>query len=152
MSGNNISIQIQDGTSTVTQIRTALNASGAFDAIYVATGTASTTPRTVNQATMTGAVGPSPTGGTLGWYTDQSVAALTTSFVWYPFGNVAEDFVCKNDETSGTKNVVGSWDGINNHFSVVPTEQLVLNGANKTGVYLKYANGAPAFHAETVNR
>ncbi len=39
VSGNDISIQIESGVSTVTQVRTALNASGAAAALMTATGT-----------------------------------------------------------------------------------------------------------------
>jgi hypothetical protein len=48
MSGNNISVQIQNGVSTVTQVRTALNIAPAFTALYVASGTSATPMYTVN--------------------------------------------------------------------------------------------------------
>lgn len=48
MAGNNISVQIQNGVSTVTQVRTALNIAPAFTALYVASGTSATPMYTVN--------------------------------------------------------------------------------------------------------
>lgn len=48
--GNAISVQIEDGVSTITQVRTAINASGAAAALVTATGT-SATPVDVTAAT-----------------------------------------------------------------------------------------------------
>jgi hypothetical protein len=52
MFGNNISVQIQNGVSTVTQVRAALNASTPFIAKYAAAGTSATPMYTVNALLM----------------------------------------------------------------------------------------------------
>jgi hypothetical protein len=48
VTGNNVSVQISNGISTITQVRTALNAAPSFSAKYTATGTSSTPVYTVN--------------------------------------------------------------------------------------------------------
>lgn len=141
-------VHIQSGTSTVTQVRTALNADTGFAALYTATGTSSTAMKTVYQVALTGAAGPD----FLGWYMDNSTTALTSSFVYFPFGSMAEDFHVKNDEASGSNTVIGSWDGVNNHFIVKATESWDAQKANRPGIYLKYGTAAPAYRAWTVNR
>jgi hypothetical protein len=145
VSSGNVSVQIEDGVSTVTQIRTALNAAGSYSGTYTATGTASTTPRTVNAATMTGAVGPVPAGGSLGFYQDQAGLTLSTTFQYQSFGNGMGAMSIYNDETSGSKTVIWSYDGVNNHGSLLPTQSVQLLDVNKGGIYLKEANGAPSY-------
>lgn len=54
--GNAISVQIESGVSTVTQVRTAINASGAAAALVVATGTSASTVATAAAVAMTGGV------------------------------------------------------------------------------------------------
>lgn len=150
---NNVSVQIQGGTSTVTQVRTALQAAGAFTALFTATGTSATAMQAPYQKAMSGAAGPN----IYGWYVDGTSNALTTSFVYFPFSGVAEDFLVYNDETTGSKQVIGSWDGVNNHFIVLPgttsgPNTLNMSTVKRSGVFLKQANGAPAYRAMTVNR
>jgi hypothetical protein len=50
--GNNVSVQIENGVSTVTQVRTALNLAAPFTAKYTASGTSSTPVYTVNGLTL----------------------------------------------------------------------------------------------------
>lgn len=137
----NVTCQAQIGTSTVTQIRTALNSASAFSALYTATGTASTTPTTVNQKAMSGAVAPD----VLGFFLDNSITALTSSFVYFPFAMRFNNIVLNNDETSGTKQMIFSWDGINNHGILDPGESVSFLNASKGGIFLKYGNAAPAY-------
>lgn len=54
VSGNDISVQIQSGTSTITQVRTAINASTPAAALVLATGTSATV---VSSATVTSCAG-----------------------------------------------------------------------------------------------
>lgn len=56
VSGNAISVQIQSGVSTVTQVRTAINASGAAAALVAATGTSSSTVSTASAVSLTGGI------------------------------------------------------------------------------------------------
>lgn len=54
--GNAISVQIQSGVSSVTQVRTAINASGAAAALVVATGTSASTVATATALPLLGGV------------------------------------------------------------------------------------------------
>lgn len=62
VTGNNISVQVQSGVSTVTQVRTAMQASGACTALITTTGTAGTTVATASAVFLTGGI----TGGAAG--------------------------------------------------------------------------------------
>lgn len=56
VSGNAISVQIQSGTSTITQVRTAVNASPAAAALVTASGTSSSTVATHAASPLTGGI------------------------------------------------------------------------------------------------
>lgn len=139
----NVSVQIQNGVSTATQIKAALDAVSAFTTPYAVTisGTGSTAQKTVNAATMTGAVGPND----LSFYVDNTITALTSSFVFFAFNNVMRNFNVYNDETSGSKSVIFSFDGTNVSGQILPTETAQLFDTNASGVFLKYGSGAPAY-------
>lgn len=139
----NVNVQIQNGVSTATQINAALGAAGAFTALYAATisGTGSTAQKTINGALMTGAVGPND----LSFYVDNTITALTSSFVFFPFNNVMRNFNVYNDETSGAKTVIFSFDGTNISGQILPTENAQLFDINQSGVFLKYGSGAPVY-------
>lgn len=62
VTGNAISVQIQSGTSTITQVRTAVNASTAAAALVTATGTSATTVSTASATPLASGV----TGGARG--------------------------------------------------------------------------------------
>lgn len=62
VSGLAISVQIQSGVSTVTQVRTAVEASGAATALVTATGTSASTVSTTSATALSGGV----TGGAQG--------------------------------------------------------------------------------------
>lgn len=145
VSSGNINVQIQNGVSTATQIETALNAAVPFTSVYNVTvsGTGSTAQKTVNGATMTGAVGPND----LSFYVDNTITALTASFVYFPFNNVMRNFNVYNDETSGVKSVIFSFDGTNVSGQILPTENVQLFDTNASGVFLKYGSGAPVYRA-----
>lgn len=143
VSSGNVSVQIQNGVSTATQINAALGAAGAFTALYgsAISGTGSTAQKTVNAATMTGAVGPND----LSFYVDNTITALTSSFVYFTFNNVMRNFNVYNDETTGSKSVIFSFDGTNVAGQILPTENAQLFDINQSGVFLKYGSGAPAY-------
>lgn len=147
-SNHNIFVQIQDGTSTVTQIVTALEASTPFTTLYTASGSASTTPPAVFQVALTGGVGPT-FPGSYGFYTDQSMTTLTTTYQYLPFGNVMGEIIFNNDDTSGSNKLSWSWDGVNVHGIIAPTQSISLDRCNKSGVYVKYVTGSPAFRITT---
>jgi hypothetical protein len=60
--GNAISVQIQDGVSTITQVRTAVNASVPAAALVTASGTSGTAVSIASASFLTGGI----TGGTAG--------------------------------------------------------------------------------------
>ena len=105
------------------------------------TGTGSTAQVTVNATPMTGQAIPSP----LGFYTDNTIAVLTTSFVRSSFNNVMNTINIFNDETTGTKAVIFSIDGTNVSGTLLPGQSVQIQNANVSGISLKYAVGAPAF-------
>jgi hypothetical protein len=140
---SNISVQIENGVSTATQIKAALDAYSPFQTGLACTisGTGSTAQKTVNVAPMTGAVAPN----ILGFFVDNSITALTSSYVYFPFAVRYNTIVLHNDETTGAKQVIFSWDGINNHGILDPGESVTLDNANMAAVFLKYGNGAPVY-------
>ncbi len=116
--------------------------SGGIDGLNVTvSGTGSTAQKTVNGATMTGAVGPND----LSFYVDNTITALTASFVYFTFNNVMRNFNVYNDETSGSKSVIFSFDGTNVSGQILPTENVNLFDINTSGVFLKYGVGAPIY-------
>lgn len=143
VSNGNVTVQIQNGVSTATQIKAACDGAGAFTAIRTCTisGTGSTAQKTVNSAVMTGAVGPND----LSFYVDNTITALTSSFVYFAFNNVMRNFNVYNDETSGAKSVIFSFDGTNVSGQILPTENVQLFDTNASGVFLKYGSGAPVY-------
>lgn len=142
VTGNNVSVQIQNGVSTVTQVRTALQAAGSFTALYTATGTSSTAVVTVNAEAMSGALAGNPG---LGFEADQTNVTLTTSYQYLRFENVMGEITLVNDETSGSKVLSFSWDGVNVHGLLAATQTVSFVKCNKSGVYVKYVTASPAF-------
>lgn len=140
---SDISVQIQNGVSTATQVKAALDAYSPFNTNLTCTisGTGSNTQATVNSEVMTGAVAPN----ILGFCVDDSITPLTSSFVYFPFALRFLTIVVHNDDPSGTNRLIFSWDGINNHGILDPGESITLDKANQAAIFLKYANGAPAY-------
>lgn len=147
VTGNNVSIQIQNGVSTITQVVTALMAAGAFTALYAATGSGSTAIFTVDP-TLVGQSGLS-FPGTYGFYTDQSSTTLTTTYQYLNFGNVMGEITFNNDDQTGTNKLSFSWDGTNVHGILSATQAMSFEECNKSGVYVKYVTGSPAFRITT---
>jgi hypothetical protein len=143
MTGNNISVQIAEGVSTVTQVVTALQAAPAFTALYTASGSGATAVRTVDPS-LGGQSGLSYPG-TYGFYTDQTLTTLTTTYQYLSFGNVMLDITINNDDATGTNKLSWSWDGTNVHGMLGPTQALSYDIADKSGIYVKFVNGSPAF-------
>lgn len=121
-------------------------ASGRDGIQTVISGTGSTAQKTTNASAMTGAVGAQ----SLSFYQDQSVAALTASYVYSPFNGPATTITIINDETSGAKTVVYSFDGTNEAGQIPATASLSIQAANKGGIYLKYSSAAPAYRVMAV--
>lgn len=138
---NNITVGIQSGTSTVTQIVTALQAYAPFTTLFTATGAASTTPLTVNAVPMSGAVGDDD----LGYYQDSATQVLTASFVLSDFGFSSKTIIIRNEETSGAKNVVFSWAGVATDGIVAPGQAVTFDVPSGNCIWLKYGSAAPAY-------
>lgn len=149
LANGSFTCQIQSGTSTITQVRTALNADTAFTALYTAVGTSSTAMQAVYQNAMTGAAGPA---GNMGFYMDSATTALTTSFQWMPFGNLMGSIHVENNDASGSNTIIGSWDGVNTHFIISANTARDFIGNTKDCIFLKYGTGAPAYRAWAVVR
>lgn len=145
----NVSVQIEANVSTRTQIKTALDAAAAFTALYTDSVTSGST---ANQAVYQNAMAGAAMDPGYAWYRDNGVTALTSTFVYFSFNNMAQDFHVQNDEASGAKTIIGSWDGVNNHFIVSATEKWDAQSANRPGIFLKYGSAAPAYKAWTINR
>lgn len=141
VASGNVSCKIQSGTSTATQVRSALNSAGAFSALYTATGTSSANPVTVNALALTGAVNPSFIGGVL----DESAVTLTTSLVYYSLGNKCSSVVVRNTETSGTDTLLFNFDGGANSSALTAGQSVTFNDGNFSGIFLAYVTGSPTF-------
>jgi hypothetical protein len=145
---HNITVQIQHNVSTTAQVKSAIEATspsldyqsaGDLVSIVITTPGVVTAPAT--SSAMTGAVAPN----VLGYYMDQAGTTLTTSFQAMIFQFNAKWASIINDETTGTKQVIFSWDGVNNHGILNPGQSMTIDTINANIVYLKEANGAPAY-------
>lgn len=138
---NNITVGIQNSVSTVTQIVTALQAYSPFTALFTATGSASTTPLTVNAVPLAGAVGINING----FYSDQSITALTSSFVQFPYPFISRIITLTNDDTSGTNVVAFSFDGVNIHGELPFGQAITWDVTTGKTIFLKYITGAAKY-------
>lgn len=77
-------------------------------------------------------------------FQDQTVP-LTSSFVLMPFGFKADNWMLINDETLTSYEIEWSYDGVEVHGKIKPSEAVSYDTADVNGVYLRYANGAPAY-------
>lgn len=84
VSGNDISIQIESGVSTVTQVRTALNASGAAAALITATGTSG--------ATVTAPLSATPLAGGVDGVAGDNCGSLVESIARTGVGTILVTF------------------------------------------------------------
>jgi hypothetical protein len=143
----NISVTIATGVSTTAQVIAAIAATSpsvnnlaAGDLVSMVESTPGVVTAGTSSA-MTGAVAPN----ILGFFLDNSISALTASYVYHPFALRFNTIVVNNDDPSGTNQVIFSWDGINNHGILDPGESVTLDKANQAAIFLKYGNGAPAY-------
>lgn len=143
VSSGNVSVQISNGVSTATQIKAALDAAAPFTALYTVTisGTGSNAQKTVNASVMTGAVGIN----TNGFYSDQGITALTSSFVQFPYPFISRIITIANDDASGSNKVAFSFDGVNLHGEVLAAQSITWDVTTGKTIWLKYITGAPAY-------
>lgn len=121
-------------------------ASGRDGIQTIISGTGATAQKTVNSAAFAGAVGAQP----LSFYSDQSITALTASYVYFAFNGPALSLIIANDEASGAKTVVYSFDGVNEAGQVAATERFNIQNPQKSGIYLKYTSAAPAYRVMAI--
>jgi hypothetical protein len=148
----NIFVSIKAGVTTTAQVIAAiaatipsLNNLLAGDLV----STQNTTPGTVTAATSSAMTGANAGNPGLGFYADQSTVTLTTTYQYLRFENVMGEITFNNDETSGTKQLSFSWDGVNVHGIIGATQAMSFDRCNKSGVYVKYVTGSPAFRITT---
>jgi hypothetical protein len=134
-------VQIQSGTSTELQIKTALNADTGFSALYTATDSSDATTVLAGLVPLTGAA--SQPG--MGFYTDNTSTTLTTTYQYLAFDDVMSSVDIQNTDASGNNVLSISWDGINVHGLLGATQQRIFRPVNYSGVYVKYVTGSPAF-------
>lgn len=141
-----ITVQIQSGVSTATQVATALGLVAGFTSVYNVTvsGTGSNAQvASTKSVTTSGAA-----GDPLGYYiTSNAATALTASFVRFALPFPANKIEITNDEASGTKTVIVSLDGTNTDVTLDATESVSYSTDTSyfNAVWLKYGVGAPAY-------
>lgn len=141
--GNAITVQIQNGTSTATQVKAAYDAVGAATTLAASSisGTAGNAQKTVNVIPTASAVGD----GAPDYYQDNATTALTASFVAFPFTFLANNAKLVNDETSGAKGVIYSFDGVNTHGTLLFGKEVSWQDMGLSCIWMKYVSAAPAY-------
>lgn len=143
-------IQIQNGVSTATQIKAAHDAYAPALALrtVATTGTASTAQVTVNQSST---IASEATPSTKDYFSDQTITALTSSFVAQSFGFHARTIVLSNDETSGSDLVEWSFDGTTKGGELEPGESITLDKlGNGTAVISLRSAAAADYHLNVI--
>lgn len=82
---------------------------------------------------------------TKGFYRDQSITALTGSFVNFSWQFAAKMVVVVNDETSGSNGVAISFDGTNQHMVLMPGDSITIDHNDNVAIGLSYVGAAPAY-------
>lgn len=144
----NISVQIEDMVSTTAQVKAAIDATagtGAGNNAGDLVSIVETTPGTVTAPATSGAMTGAAAPNYLGFYSDQMLTALTTSFQAFIFASVAKFLTLVNVDSAGTNTIVYSWDGVNNHGKLTPGASKMLDQTSAGMIFLKYENGAPAY-------
>lgn len=144
----NISVQIESGVSTTAQVIAAIQATspsldhnGAGDLVSMVETTPGLVTAPATSGAMTGAIAPNY----LGFYSDQTITPLTSSFQAFIFASVAKFITLVNMETAGTDTIVYSWDGVNNHGKLTFGASTMLEQTSASVIFLKYENAAPDY-------
>jgi len=147
----NITIHIADTVSTMLQVKTAVEkgspsltntgVAGDLVSLDITSGHNSDTVTTESITSLTGAVALD----TQGFYSDQTITALTSSFVPFAYPFISRVITIINDETSGTNSVAFSFDGLNLHGTLSPGQSVTWDVTTGKILWLKYINGAPAY-------
>jgi hypothetical protein len=140
-----------NATALATSNAAVISKSGAFLAGGLAkwdctvSGTGGTAQKTVNVAAMAGAVGVGPDA----YYLDQTTA-LTSSYASVRWGFRPAQLIIFNDDPSGSNTIIGSWDGVTEHFSIAATKSITVDTPSHIGMWLKYGTGAPAYRVMAI--
>jgi hypothetical protein len=139
----NVTVEIEDGVSDADDIKTAVDLVTAFTNDYTCTvsGTGSNAQTTVNAVALSGGVG----NGEAAIFVNDAALTLTSNYQLVNFNFTARQLFIVNDESSGAKAVIYSYDGITDHEQLDPGESITLDNANANGIFLKYGTGAPAY-------
>lgn len=144
----NINVQIATGVSTTAQVVAAIqatspsvngNSAGDLVSMVITTPGVVTAPAT--SSAMSGAAAPDY----LGFYRDETITPLTSSFQAFIFTSVAKFITLVNTDSAGSNAIVYSWDGVNNHGKLTPGASTMLEQTSACVIFLKYQTGAPAY-------
>jgi len=144
-----IVVTIEDTVSTADQVKAAIELNGDATALVasVVTGTGSNGQTTQGPTSLAGEVVPS----TKDYYLDQTITALTGSFVAFPFGFHARTVIISNDMVSGTDLVQWSFGGQEIGGILEPGESITLDKlGNGTAVISLKCTGTPDYHMNVV--
>src|SRR5258708_1086135 len=151
-SSHNITVQIATGVSTTAQVKAAIEATSpsldgqsAGDSVSIVITTPGVVTAPATSSAMSGAVAPN----VLAYFMDQNGTVLTTSYQAMFFAFSAKFCSIINDEASGNKQVIFSWDGVNNHGILYAGQSFTIDTVNANVIFLKEANGAPAYRLMT---
>ena len=145
---SNISVQIATGVSTTAQVIAAIQATSpsvagnnAGDLVSMVESTPGVVTAPATSGAMTGAAAPNY----LGFYSDETITPLTTSYQAFIFASVAKFLTLVNTDSAGSNKIVYSWDGINNHGKLTPGASTMLEQTSASVIFLKYETGAPGY-------
>ena len=86
-------------------------------------------------------------------YRDETILALTATFVTVVFAGPADVLLLKNDETAGTNTIEYSFNGADKAGEVRHTESFTMDKINGYGaISLRYKNGAPAYRLTVIGK
>jgi hypothetical protein len=137
--GNAVTLATSDAIRLLKSGNTLTGGNDAYSCTV--SGSASAAQKTVNAAPMTGAVGLNGQG----FYSDQSITALTSSFVQFDYPFISRIITIANDDTSGSNKVVFSFDGTNVHGTLGFAQAITWDVTTGKVIWLKYDTGAPKY-------
>lgn len=137
--GNAVTMATSDAVRLLKSGNTLTGGTDAYSCTV--SGSASVAQKTVNAAPMTGAVGLNGQG----FYSDQSITALTSSFVQFAYPFISRVITIANDDTSGSNKVVFSFDGTNIHGTLGFAQAITWDVTTGKVIWLKYETGAPKY-------
>lgn len=77
-----------------------------------------------------------------GFYSDQTITALTTSYHAFTFPFESKSLILQNDDS--TNSIVYSWDGVHQHGMLKPSESVKLDNMALDGTNTISLKATPA--------